>query len=97
MSVAVLIVPVLILAALALGVLVYYLCYKAAINRKLRSEESGAHVPMASMESVWKVVAVIAVFVMYSSLSSKITNLQNELNHVRSNLSNEIGALRSQL
>lgn len=97
MSVAVFIVPVLILAALALGVLVYYLCYKAAINRKLRGEESGAHVPMASMETVWKVVAVIAVFVMYSSLSSKITNLQNELNHVRNSLSNEIEGLQYEL
>ena len=81
MSVSVIFLPILILAALALGVLVYYICYKAAINRKLRAEESGAHVPMASMESVWKVVAVIAVFVMFSSLSSKITNLQNELNN----------------
>ncbi|MBQ8846226.1 MAG: hypothetical protein IJ006_03695 [Lachnospiraceae bacterium] len=97
MSVAVFVVPILILAALALGVLVYYICYKAVINRKLRAEESGAHVPMASMESVWKVVAVIAVFVMYSSLSSKITNLQNELNHVRSNLSNEINEVESKL
>ena len=97
MSVAVLIVPVLILAALALGVLVYYLCYKAAINRKLRGEESGAHVPMASMETVWKVVAVIAVFVMYSSLSSKITTLQNELNHTRSSLSNELDILQGRL
>lgn len=97
MSVAVLVLPILILAALAIGVLVYFLCYKATINRKLRGEESGAHVPMASMESVWKVVAVIAVFVMYSSLSSKITNLQNELNHVRSNLSNEINGLENQL
>lgn len=97
MSIAVVIVPILILLALALGVLVYYLCYKAAINRKLRGEESGAHVPMASMETVWKVVAVIAVFVMYSSLSSKITNLQNELNHVRNSLSNEIEGLQYEL
>ena len=33
MSVGILVLPILILAALALGVLVYYLCYKAAINR----------------------------------------------------------------
>ncbi len=97
MSVAVLYLPILILLALAIGALVYFLCYKAAINRKLRGEESGAHVPMASMETVWKVVAVIAVFVMYSSLSSKITNLQNELNHVRSNLSNEINEVEYKL
>ena len=97
MSVAVFIVPVLILAALALGVLVYYLCYKAAINRKLRGEESGAHVPMASMETVWKVVAVIAVFVMYSSLSSKITNLQNELDNTRNNLMDQIHVLQYEL
>jgi len=97
MSVGVLVLPILILAALALGVLVYYICYKAAINRKLREEESGAHVPMASMESVWKVVAVIAVFVMYSSLSSKITNLQNELNNTRNNLSDQMHALQYEL
>ena len=52
MSVAVFVLPILILVALAIGVLVYYLCYKAAINRKLRGEESSAHVPMASMETV---------------------------------------------
>lgn len=97
MSVSVIFLPILILAALALGVLVYYICYKAAINRKLREEESGAHVPMASMESVWKVVAVIAVFVMFSSLSSKITSLQNELNNAKNNLSNQIHALQYEL
>ncbi len=97
MSVAVFVLPIMILLALAWGVLVYYLCYKAAINRKLRSEESGAHVPMASMETVWKVVAVIAVLVMYSSLSSKLTNLQNELNHTRSSLSNELDVLQGRL
>lgn len=97
MSVAVFIVPVLILAALALGVLVYYLCYKAAINRKLRGEESGAHVPMASMETVWKVVAVIAVFVMYSSLNSKIMNLQVELQDTTNRLYDEIRGLHYEL
>lgn len=97
MSVGILVLPILILVALALGVLVYYICYKAAINRKLREEESGAHVPMASMETVWKVVAVIAVFVMYSSLSSKVTNLRNELNHTRNSLSNELDVLQGHL
>ncbi len=79
MSVWITILPILILWVLALGVLVYFICYKKTINRKLRGEESGAHVPMASTETVWKVVAVIAVFVMYSSLSSKITNLQTSV------------------
>ena len=97
MSVGVLVLPILILAALALGVLVYYICYKAAINRKLREEESGAHVPMASMESVWKVVAVIAVFVMYSSLNSKIMNLQQELQNTTNRLYDEIMELRYEL
>lgn len=97
MSVAVFVLPVLILAALALGVLVYYICYKASINRKLRGEESGAHVPMASMESVWKVVAVIAVFVMYSSLNSKIMNLQQEQQNTTNRLYDEIMELRYEL
>ncbi len=97
MSVSIIVLPILILAALALGVLVYYLCYKAAINRKLRQEESGAHVPMASMESVWKVVAVIAVFVMYSSLSSKITNLQNDVWNLRSALGDKTSQLQYEL
>ena len=97
MSVGVLVLPILILAALALGVLVYYICYKAAINRKLREEESGAHVPMASMESVWKVVAVIAVLVMYSSLNSKIMNLQQELQNTTNRLYDEIMELRYEL
>ncbi len=97
MSVSVIFLPILILVALALGVLVYYICYKAAINRKLRAEESGAHVPMASMESVWKVVAVIAVFVMYSSLNSKIMNLQQELQNTTNRLYDEIRELRYEL
>ena len=98
MSIAsVFILPILILAALALGVLVYYICYKAAINRKLRAEESGAHVPMASMESVWKVVAVIAVVVMYSSLNSKIMNLQQEQQNTTNRLYDEIMELRYEL
>ena len=97
MSVSVIFLPILILAALALGVLVYYICYKAAINRKLREEESGAHVPMASMESVWKVVAVIAVVVMYSSLNSKIMNLQQEQQNTTNRLYDEIMELRYEL
>lgn len=97
MAVGIVILPLLILAVLAIGVLIYYICYKIRINRTLKGEESGAHVPMASMESVWKVVAVIAVIVMYSSLSSKITNLQNELNNTRNNLSNQIHALQYEL
>ncbi len=94
MAVGILVLPILILIALALGVLVYYICYKVAINRKLRAEESGAHVPMASMESVWKVVAVIAVFVMYCSLNSKIVDLQEELTEARMTLTDEIAALQ---
>lgn len=90
MSVGVIILPILILLALALGVLVYYICYKAAINRKLREEESGAHVPMASMETVWKVALVIVVVVLYSSMSSKIANMESELIRLKSTLSNEI-------
>ena len=97
MRVAGFVLPILILVALAIGVLVYFLCYKAAINRKLRGEESGAHVPMASTETVWKVVAVIAVFVMYSSLSSKITNLQNDVTNLRSALGDKTGQLRYEL
>lgn len=94
MSVAVFVVPILILAVLALGVLVYYICYKAAINRKLRAEESGAHVPMASMESVMKLVAVIGVVVIYCSLNSKIMNLQSELQNTTNRLHDEIWELR---
>ncbi len=97
MSIAVFVLPILILVALAIGVLVYYLCYKAAINRKLRGGESGAHVPMASMETVWKVVAVIGVIVMYSSLNSKIMNLQVELQDTTNRLYDEIRGLHYEL
>ena len=97
MSVAVFVLPILILVALALGVLVYYICYKATINRKLRAEESGAHVPMASMESVWKVVAVIAVVVMYCSLNSKMMNLQQEQQNTTNRLYDEVMELRYEL
>lgn len=97
MTVGIVFLPLLILAVLAIGVLIYYICYKIRINRTLKGEESGAHVPMASMESVWKVVAVIAVFVMYSSLSTKITNLQNELMNTRNALSNKIWGVQYEL
>ena len=97
MSVGILVLPFLVLAVLGIGVLVYFLCYKAWINRKLQREESGAHVPMASMESVWKVVAVIAVLVMYSSLNSKIMNLQQELQNTTNRLYDEIMELRYEL
>lgn len=97
MNMAVLVLPILVLIALAIGVLVYYICYKAAINKKIRKEESGAHVPMASTETVFKWVVIIGVFVMYVSLSSKITNLQNELRDVNNNLQNEIDQVQYQL
>lgn len=97
MSVGILVLPVLILVALAVGVLIYYICYKAAINRKIRGEESGAHVPMASTETVFKWVMIIGVFVMYMSLSSKITNLRNEIRNVRNDLWNEIDQVQYQL
>ena len=97
MSVGIIVLPVLILAALALGVLVYYICYKAAINRKLRKEESGAHVPMASTETVTKVVVIIGVVVMYCSLNSKIMNIQVELQNTTNRLYDEIMELRYEL
>lgn len=97
MSVAIIVLPILILLVLALGVLVYYICYKAAINRKLRSEESNAHVPMASMETVWKIVAVIAVLVMYASLNSKIVSLQEELTDARITMTDEIAAMQYEI
>lgn len=97
MTVGILFLPILILIVLALGVLVYYICYKAAINRKLRKEESGAHVPMASMESVFKVVVVIGVFVMYTSLRSKLLDLRSELRDTKSALSDKVFALQYEL
>ena len=97
MTVRILVLPILILIVLALGVLVYYICYKAAINRKLREEESGAHVPMASTESVFKVVVVIGVFIMYTSLSSKIVNLKDQLRDTKTELSDKIYALQYEL
>lgn len=97
MRVGILVLPMLILAALALGVLVYYICYKAAINRKLRAEESEAHVPMASMESVTKVVVVLGVLVIYCSLNSKIMNLQKEQQNTTNRLYDEIRELRYEL
>lgn len=89
--------PVFILVALALGALVYYICYKAAINRKLKAEESGVHVPMASTESVFKVVVMIGVFVMYCSLNSKIMNLQQELQNTTNRLYDEMMVLQYEL
>lgn len=97
MSVAILVLPVLILVALAGGVLIYYICYKAAINKKLREEESGAHVPMASTETVFKWVVIIGVFVMYTSLSSRIGDLKSQLRDTRSELQDEINQVQLQL
>ncbi len=97
MAIGILILPILILAALALGVLVYYICYKAAINSKLRTEESGAHVPMASMESVLKVVVIIGAVVMYCSLNSKIVNLQDELTDTKITLTDQIAEMQYDL
>ncbi len=97
MAIGIFVLPILILVALALGVLVYYICYKAAINRKLKAEESGVHMPMASMETVWKVVAVIAIVVMYSSLNSKIVNLQDELTDTKITLTDQIAEMHYEL
>ncbi len=97
MTVAVFALPILILVALALGVLVYYICYKAAINRKLRGEESGTHVPMASTETVFKWVVIIGVFVMYTSLSSRIGDLKSQLRDTRSKLQDELNQVQIQL
>lgn len=94
MSVSIAILPVLILTVLALGVLVYFICYRSMINRKLKQQESEAHVPMASTESVFKVVVIIGVLVMYSSLNSKIVDLQEQLTDTRIELADEIAALR---
>ncbi len=97
MSVRILALPVLILAVLALGVLVYYICYKAAINRKLREEESGVHRPMASTETVFKWVMVIGVLVIYGSLNSKLAELRSALQNTGNELSNKIYSLQYEL
>lgn len=97
MSVGIAILPLVILAALIIGVIIYFVCYKRKINRALEGKESGAHMPMASMETVVKVVVVIGVIVMYSSLSSKLTNLENTLMNTRNNLSQEIDILNYEI
>lgn len=97
MSVGILVLPFLVLAVLGIGVLVYFLCYKAWINRKLQREESGAHVPMASTETVFKVVLIIGVLVLFWSLHTKINRLQDELYSVESNLIHGINILQSDL
>lgn len=94
MSVSVIVLPILILSVLALSVLGYFICYKIMINRRMKQQESGAHVPMASTESVMKVVAVIGVVVIYCSLNSKIMNLQSELQNTTNRLHDEIWELR---
>ena len=97
MTEGILVLPVLILAVLALGVLVYPLYYKAAINRKLRAEDSGAHMPMASTETVFKWVAVIGVLVIYISINSKVMNIQQELQNTTNRLYDEIRGLYCEL
>jgi len=97
MRVSIAILPLFILAALIIGVIIYFICYKRRINRALEGQESGAHMPMASMETVVKVVVVIGALVMYSSLSSKITALQNDLTNTRNELTNEIMVLNYEL
>lgn len=97
MSVSVIVLPILILSVLALSVSGYFICYKIMINRRMKQQESGAHVPMASTESVMKVVAVIGVVVIYCSLNSKIMNLQSELQNTTNRLHDEIRELRYEL
>ena len=97
MSIGIAILPLVILAVLMIGVIIYFICYKRRINRALEGKESGTHMPMASMETVVKVVVVIGVLVMYSSLSSKLTNLENSLMNTRNNLSLEIDVLNYEI
>lgn len=97
MSASVVYLPILVLLVLALGVLGYFICYRIMINRKLKQQESEAHVPMASTESVFKIVVIIGVLVMYSSLNSKLMDLRSELRDTKSALSDKIYALQYEL
>ncbi|MBQ8799049.1 MAG: hypothetical protein IJZ55_05730 [Lachnospiraceae bacterium] len=97
MSASVVYLPILVLFVLALCVLGYFICYRIMINRKLKQQESEAHVPMASTESVFKIVVIIGVLVIYSSLNSKLVDLRSELRDTKSALSDKIYALQYEL
>lgn len=97
MSVSMVFLPIFILLVLAIGVLVYFICYKAMINKRLRERESETHVPMASTETVFKWVLIIGVLVLYSSLNSKLVTVREELENMRSSMYAELSQVQGQL
>ena len=80
---------------------VYSSIYKKKINKKLKQNESTAHVSMMPTESIGKIILivggvifVISVMSMLSTISANVQNTQNNLNNTIASLQCEIRELK---
>ncbi len=91
------ILPLFLLLAALITLLVYFRLYSRHINRKLREEESTAHISMASSDSVSRWVIVIAAAILLFSIHSKLSTVENELEMARNENRQAISALQGQI
>lgn len=89
--------PLLLLITLVIVLLVYFVFYKRRINRILESKESTAHIPMASVESVGRVLGLIGAVLICISVFSNLSNIQNDLQMTNTQLTQQVSLLSQQI
>ncbi len=89
--------PLLLLTVLLVVLLSYFAYYKRRINRVLEEQHSTAHMPMASMEAVGRVLAFVGAVIICFSLFVRLTRIEDEITNVHSNLQNKVDALSGQI
>lgn len=89
--------PGVLLLVILIICLVYFFVYKRHINRRLEGGQSSAHIPMASLDTVFRWLVLIAAAIMLISMHSKLTRMEEELSMTRSELNREILGLRGDI
>ncbi len=89
--------PLFLLLALISVLLLYFFLYRIRVNRSLRENQSEAHVPMASIDSVGRVLTIVGAVLLCIALFTRLTNLHNDIDYLHASMDSEISALQNQI
>lgn len=85
----------------AVALLILFICYRAfykiSINKKLKNNESTAHVSMFPTESFGKAAVIILSLIFVISTLCSLSKIESNTNQVEMNLNNRINSLSSEL
>lgn len=88
---------IIILLLLLIIFIVYFIIYKKRINKSLEQNESMAHVPMASAESIGNILVKIGIVIYAISIIMNISSVASDVQQTRDELKAEIAKLNGEI